>query len=143
MSEPALCYRRRRFPLALIAHVVWLYLRFSLSLRAVEDLLIERGVKVSYETLRRWIAKFGPDIARGLRRRQVRPSDVWRLDQVQVSIRGRRLWLWRAVDERGVVLERCRLGGDPAAASGPEGGQAAPAAPAEESRPDAKAPRHR
>lgn len=67
-------YKRHRFPPALIAHAVWLYLRFSLSLRAVEELPLERGVEVSHESLRRWIAKFGPLIARRLRRRQARPA---------------------------------------------------------------------
>lgn len=105
MSQTAARYKRHRFPPAIIAHAVWLYLRFSLSLRAVEELLLERGVEVSHETLRRWVAKFGPVMARGLRRRQPRLSDVWRLDEVRVSIRGRRLWLWRAVDDQGVVLE--------------------------------------
>ena len=76
MSETATCYKRHRFPPALIAHAVWLYLRISLSLRAVEELLIERGVEVSHETLRQWVAKFGPLIARGLRRREARPGDV-------------------------------------------------------------------
>lgn len=105
MSKTLACYRRHRFPPAIIAHAVWLYLRFSLSLRAVEELLLERGVEVSYETLRRWVIKFGPLIARGLRRRQARSGDVWHLDEIQVSIRGRRFWLWRAVDEQGAVLE--------------------------------------
>ena len=105
MSQTAACYKRHRFSPAIIAHAVWLYLRFSLSLRAVEELLLERGVEVSHETLRRWVAKFGPLIARGLRRRQARPGRVWHLDEVRVSVRGRRLWLWRAVDEHGVVLE--------------------------------------
>ncbi len=105
MSQTIARYKRHRFPPTIIAHAVWLYLRFSLSLRAVEELLLERGIEVSYETLRRWVAKFGPVIARGLRRRQPRPGDVWHLDEVQVSIRGQRLWLWRAVDEAGLVLE--------------------------------------
>ena len=105
MSDSAPSYKRHRFPPAVIAHAVWLYLRFSLSLRAVEEMLLERGVEVSHETLRRWVAKFGPAIARGLRRRQARSGRVWHLDEVQVSIRGQRFWLWRAVDEHGVVLE--------------------------------------
>lgn len=105
MSTTMPSYKRHRFPPAIIARAVWLYLRFSLSLRAVEEMLLERGIEVSYETLRRWIAKFGPVIARGLRRRQTLTGRVWRLDEVQVSIRGRRFWLWRAVDEHGVVLE--------------------------------------
>ena len=105
MSTTVPSYKRHRFAPAIIAHAVWLYLRFSLSLRAVEELLLERGIEVSHETLRRWIAKFGTVIARGLRRRQDRPGRVWHLDEVQVAIRGRRWWLWRAVDEHGVVLE--------------------------------------
>ncbi|MEL6280745.1 MAG: IS6 family transposase, partial [Pseudomonadota bacterium] len=98
-------YKRHRYPPAIIAHAVWLYLRVSLSLRAVEEMLLERGVEVTYERVRRWIAKFGPVIARGLRRRQDRPGRVCHLDEVQVAIRGRRFWLWRAVDEHGAVLE--------------------------------------
>ena len=90
MSEPAPSCKRHRFPPAVIADAVWLDLRFSLSLRAVEELLPERGVEVSHETLRRWVGKFGPLIARGLRRRQSRPGRVWHLDEVQVSVRGRR-----------------------------------------------------
>ena len=107
MSEITACYKRHRLPPAIIAHAVWLYLRVSLSLRAVEEMLLERGVEVSHETLRRRVAKFGPVIARGLRRRQARPGRVWHLDEVQASIRGRRLWLWlwRAVDEHGVVFD--------------------------------------
>ena len=105
MSVTVPSYKRHRFPPAIIAHAVWLYLRFSLSLRAVEEMLLERGIDVSYETLRRWIQKFGPIIARGLRRRQDRPGRIWHLDEVQVAIRGRKWWLWRAVDEHGLVLE--------------------------------------
>lgn len=90
MSETSASHKRHRFAPAIIAHAIWLYLRFSLSLRAVEELLLERGVEVSYETRRRWVAKFGPLIARGLRRRRARPGRVWHLDEVQVAIRGRR-----------------------------------------------------
>ena len=105
MSETVALHKRHRFPPAIIAHAVWLYLRFSLSLRAVEELLLERGVEVSHETLRRWVAKFGPAIAWELRRRQPRPGDVWHLDEVRVSVHARRFWLWRAVGEHGVVPE--------------------------------------
>ena len=105
MSETALRYGRHRFPAAIIAHAVRLCLRFSLSLRMVEELLLGRGVEVSYETLRRWVAKFGPPIARGLRRRQAAPGRVWHLDEVRARVRGRRFWLWRAVDEHGLMLE--------------------------------------
>jgi transposase-like protein len=76
-----------------------------LSLREVEELMLERGVDVSYETIRRWTVKFGPLIAHVLRRRQPRPGDVWHLDEVVVKIAGRSYWLWRAVDQHGVVLE--------------------------------------
>ena len=91
-------YRRHRFPREVIAHAVWLYARFPLSLRMVEEMLLERGIDVSYETIRRWGAKFGPALARELRRRAPRPGDVWHLDEVRVVIRGRVRWLWRAVD---------------------------------------------
>ena len=105
VAAPMPCYKRHRFAPAIIAHAVWLYLRFSVSLRAVEEMLLERGVEVSYETLRRWVFKFGPVIARRLRRRRARPGRVWHLDEVCVRVRGRRYWLWRAVDEHGLVLE--------------------------------------
>ena len=77
-----LSYRRHRFPPVVIQHAVWLYLRFTLSYRDVEDLLAERGVDVSYETVRSWVLKFGPVIARRLRRRRSRPSDRWHLDEM-------------------------------------------------------------
>ncbi len=98
-------YRRHRFPREIIAHVVWLHARFPLSLRMVEEMLLERGIEVSYETVRRWGAKFGPALARELRRRAPRPGDIWHLDEARVVIRGRVRWLWRAVDQHGVVLE--------------------------------------
>jgi putative transposase len=98
-------YRRHRFPAEIIAHAVWLYYRFHLSLRDVEDLLAERGIQVSYETIRRWCAKFGPSFAHQLRRRRARPGDKWHLDEVALRIRGCRHWLWRAVDQNGVVLD--------------------------------------
>ena len=104
MSSTTPSYKRRRFPPEIIAHGVWLYLRFGLSLRAVEEMLLERGIEVSYETLRRWVIKFGPIIARGLRRRACRPSDIWHLDEVRVMVRGETFWLWRAVDQNGLVL---------------------------------------
>ncbi len=78
---------------------------FNLSLREVEEMLLERGIDVSYETVRRWIAKFGPQIARNLRRRQARPGDIWCLDEVVVKCAGEKSWLWRAVDQHGTVLE--------------------------------------
>jgi len=105
MRNQDIRYKRHRFPPQIIAHVVWLYARFNLSLREVEELMLERGIDVSYETIRRWMVKFGPLIARTLRRRQPRPGDVWHLDEVVVKIAGRSFWLWRAVDQHGVVLE--------------------------------------
>src|SRR6201984_824278 len=100
-----LCYRRHRFPPEIIQHAIWLYLRFTLSYRDVEDLLAERGLDISYETMRRWVLKFGPAIARRLRRRRPRPSNRWHLDEMVVRIAGRRMYLWRAVDHEGEVLE--------------------------------------
>ena len=93
-----LSYRRHRFPPVVIQHAVWLYLRFTLSYRDVEDLLAERRVDVSYETVRSWVLKFGPVIARRLRRRRPRPSDRWHLDEMVVRIAGKRMYLWRAVE---------------------------------------------
>jgi putative transposase len=100
-----LSYRRHRFPPAIIQHAIWLYLRFTLSYRDVEDLLAERGLDVSYETVRRWVLKFGPMIARKLRQRRARPSDRWHLDEMVVRIAGKRMYLWRAVDHEGEVLD--------------------------------------
>ena len=105
MQALKISYKRHRFPPQIIAHVVWLYARFNLSLREVEELMLERGVDVSYETIRRWTVKFGPLIAHVLRRRQPRPGDVWHLDEVVVKIASQSYWLWRAVDQHGVVLE--------------------------------------
>src|SRR3982074_439461 len=100
-----LSYRRHRFPPPIIQHAIWLYLRFTLSYRDVEDLLAERGLDVSYETVRRWVLKFGPMIARNLRRCRPRPSDRWHLDEMVVRIAGKHMYLWRAVDHEGEVLE--------------------------------------
>ena len=88
-----------------MCHAVWLYLRFTLSYRDVEELLAERGVDVSYETVRRWVGKFGPAFARNLRRLRRLPSDVWHLDEMVIAIQGRRVFLWRAVDSEGEVLD--------------------------------------
>jgi len=100
-----LCYRRHRFPPEIIQYAIWLYLRFTLSYRDVEELLAERGLDISYETVRRWVLKFGPGIARRLRRRRPRPSDRWHLDEMVVRIAGERMYLWRAVDHEGEVLD--------------------------------------
>jgi transposase-like protein len=98
-------YRRHRFPPIVIQHAVWLYLRFTLSYRDIKDLLAERGLDISYETVRNWVLKFGPVIARRLRRRRPRPSDRWHLDEMVVRIAGTRMYLWRAVDHEGEVLD--------------------------------------
>jgi putative transposase len=84
---------------------VWLYHRFGLSLRDVEELLAERGVTLTYETIRLWCHKFGPAFAAGLRRHRPCPGDKWHLDEVQLKINGRKHWLWRAVDQEGLVLD--------------------------------------
>jgi transposase-like protein len=102
---PPLRYHRHRFPSEIIQHAIWLYLRFTLSYRDVEELLAERGLDLSYETVRRWVLKFGPSIARGLRRRRPRPSNRWHLDEMVVRIGGRQMYLWRAVDHEGEVLD--------------------------------------
>src|SRR4051812_33559849 len=86
-------FHGHRFPPEVIRHAVWLYLRFTLSFRDIEDLLAERGLDVSYETIRRWVLKFGPLFARELRRRRPRPSSTWHLDEMVVRIGGKRLWL--------------------------------------------------
>src|SRR5215213_5800810 len=98
-------YKRHRFPPAIIGRAVWLYFRFALSYRDVEDLLAERGVEVSYETIRQWCRKFGQSYANELRRRRPRPGDKWHLDEVFVSINGVQHYLWRAVDQDGTVLD--------------------------------------
>jgi len=96
---------RHQFPPAIIRHAVWLYARFTLSYRDVEELLAERGLDVSYETVRRWVLKFGPLFARELRRRRSRPTSQWHLDEMAVMISGRQFWLWRALDSEGEVLD--------------------------------------
>jgi len=98
-------FARHQFPPDIIRHAVWLYLRFTLSFRDVEDLLAERGLDVSYETVRRWVLKFGPLFAQELRRRRHRPTAQWHLDEMAVQIGGRQFWLWRAVDDEGEVLD--------------------------------------
>ena len=104
MTKPV-SYKRHRFPPQIIAHAVWLYFRFPLSLRLVEEMLLERGIVVSYETIRRWGMKFGPTYARRLRRKTPSRRDVWHLDEVVISIAGQKHWLWRAVDQDGYVLD--------------------------------------
>jgi len=105
MKTNANRYHGYRFPREIISHGVWLYHRFSLSFRDVEELLAKRGVMVTYETIRQWCRKFGPEYARRLKRHQGRLGDVWHLDEVFVKIRGERHYLWRAVDQDGDVID--------------------------------------
>ena len=102
---PRPTYSRHRFPPQIIQHAVWLYFRFALSFRDVEDLLAERGIDVSYETIRRWALKFGRLYARRIRRRRRAISSRWHLDEIFVRINGRIHYLWRAVDDEGEVLD--------------------------------------
>ena len=98
-------YAGYRLPPEIIQQAIWLYLRFTLSLRDVEDLLAERGVTVSYETVRRWVNHFGPMVAADLQKRRPKPQSIWHLDEGYLKIDGRMVYLWRAVDAEGDVLE--------------------------------------
>ena len=98
-------YHRHRFPAEIISHCVWLYFRFALSFRDVEEMLAMRGVSLSYESVREWCLKFGQTYANNLRRRSLRPGDRWHLDEVFLKINGRLHYLWRAVDQDGDVLD--------------------------------------
>jgi putative transposase len=104
MTKPV-SYKRHRFPPEIIAYAVWLYFRFPLSLRLVEEMLLERGILVSYETVRRWALKFGPNYARRLKRKAASRHDIWHLDELVITIAGKTHWLWRAVDQDGYVLD--------------------------------------
>ena len=103
-TEPA-TYPGYRFPAAVIHHAVWLYHLFSLSLRDIELMLAERGVLVSYESIRRWCLRFGTEFAAKLCKRRSRPGDTWHMDEVNLRINGELFYLWRAVDQHGVVLD--------------------------------------
>ena len=98
-------YKRHRFPPSIIQHAVWLYFRFNLSIRDVEDLLVERNISVSYESIRLWVNKFGPEFTRRLQRRHPGFGDTYFLDEVFVKIEGRQHYLWRAVDQDGEVVD--------------------------------------
>src|SRR5271167_667995 len=98
-------YRRHRFPPEVISYAVWLYFRFPLSLRMVEEMLAERGICVTYETVRQWGKKFGKTFADRIRQRAPARGDKWHMDEVVVSISGEQHWLWRAVDQNGFVLD--------------------------------------
>src|SRR5690348_14700813 len=105
MSSDLTTYPGHRFPAEIISHAVWLYHVFSLSLRDVELILAERGIMVTHESIRCWCQRFGADFARRLRRRRPKPGDAWHLDEVLLRINGELHYLWRAVDQHGVVLD--------------------------------------
>jgi putative transposase len=127
-------YSGYRFPGEIISHAVWLYFRFPLGLRMVEELLAARGIIVSHETVRQWARKFGQPFANRIRRRLPRIGDKWHLDEVVLKIAGMKHWLWRAVDQTGIVLDVLVQRRDKQA------GQAVVAQTAEEA--DAAAARH-
>ena len=97
-------YAGYRFPAEVISHAIWLYFRFPLGLRMVEEMLAARGILVSHETVRQWARKFGQAFANQIRRRLPRGGDKWHLDEVVITIAGQKHWLWRAVDQDGIVL---------------------------------------
>src|ERR687889_310491 len=106
MTMPARSrYAGHRFPPEVIGHAVWLYFRFPLSLRMVEEMLAARGIMVSHETVRRWALKFGQNFANQIRRRLPAAGDKWHLDEVVLKIAGKKHWLWRAVDQNGIVID--------------------------------------
>jgi len=105
MDTPDLRYRGYRFPQEIIGHCVWLYFRFSMSFRDVELLMAERGVTVTYETIRAWCERFGRDYANRIRAQRGKLGDTWHLDEVFIKIGGRLRYLWRAVDQEGNVLD--------------------------------------
>jgi putative transposase len=105
MDTSAAMYRRHRFPGEIISHCVWLYFRFCLSCRDIEELTLVRGVFVTYEAIRQWRQKFGQPFANELRRRRLRPGAKWHLDEIFAKINGQIHYLWRAIDQAGVVLD--------------------------------------
>ena len=106
MTTPASpSYAGHRFPAEVISHAVWLYFRFPLSLRMVEEMLAARGIVVSHETIRQWALKFGQAFANQIRRRLPRAGEKWHLDEVAIKIAGKKHWVWRAVDQDGIVLD--------------------------------------
>jgi putative transposase len=120
MSSPAAKspYAGYRFPAEVISQAVWLHFRFPLSLRMVEEMLAARGIFVSHETVRRWALKFGQDFANRIRRRLPRAGNKWHLDEVAIKLAGVQHWLWRAVDQAGMVLDVLGLLRDETGAAG-------------------------
>jgi putative transposase len=106
-------YKNHRCPVEIISHAVWLYFRFCLSFRDVEELLLERGVIVTYEAIRKWCRKFGQPYANQLRRRRPRPGDKWHMDEVFLTIKGEHHYLWRAVDGSVTDLDFMLYTGNP------------------------------
>src|SRR6476660_4319481 len=98
-------YAGHRYPAEIISYAVWLYFRFPLSLRMVEEMLAARGISVTHETIRQWGLKFGREFANRIRRRAPRRGDKWHLGEVVISFAGKKHWLWRAVDQDGFVLD--------------------------------------
>jgi putative transposase len=105
VTSAEVSYKGFRYPAEIISHCIWLYFRFPLSFREVEELMLQRGVVVSHETVRQWCHKFGQTYADRLRRRRPRPGDKWHLDEVYIRINGQQHYLWRAVDQQGNVLD--------------------------------------
>jgi putative transposase len=105
MNTKKTIYHGYRFPAEVISHTVWLYHRFCLSLRDIEDLLAERGIEVSYESIRNWCDRFGPKYAHKIKKRGGRLGDTWYLDEVFIKIRGEQVYLWRAVDQDGDTID--------------------------------------
>jgi putative transposase len=105
MNTSIRAYKNHRFPPEIISHAVWLYFRFCLSYRDVEELLFTRGIIVTYEAIRKWCRKFGQPYANALRRRRPKPGDKWHMDEVFLTIQGKRHYLWQAVDQDGNILD--------------------------------------
>ena len=105
MIKSSSLYKRHRFPAEIIQYAVWLYYRFNMSHRDIEDLLAERGIEVSYESIRLWCNKFGPQYARRLKHRHCGYGDTFYIDEVFVKIHGQQKYLWRAVDQDGEVVD--------------------------------------
>jgi putative transposase len=103
--NPDACYHRHRFPIDIISRCVWLYFRYSLSYRDVEEMMFERGISVSYETVRVWCRRFGGEYSKRLRKCRGPVVDTWHLDEVFLKIDGRQKYLWRAVDQDGEVID--------------------------------------
>ena len=105
MNDKKARYPNYRYPICVISHAIWLYNRFALSYRDVSDLLLQRGIEVSYQTIKDWNDKFGDMFAEEIRRRRAKPTQRWHIDEMHVKIRGKRCYLWRAVDDNGIILD--------------------------------------